>query len=166
MAMKSPRILLPINELLNPYGRITRLQYVVHLALYTAILLPLAGVLIVVGIGGFFEAHPIVVLCNVATIGLAGSFLMFCLHAKRLHDVGLPAVIGLVMLTGGPAVLGVFAVRLLNMQFIDSAFPFITLASGVFGIFSNASIGIGGYLMMAPGQKGDNPYGLDPLDPL
>ncbi len=152
------------QQWLSPYGRLCRKSYfasiVVYIVLAVAIMLPLTLTM-------FKSSWPVpppsqgdvLTWVGGGLVTLALNYCIFCLHAKRLHDLGLPAVIALVFVIGTPvALVAGFMGHFGNApEWLDA------LESGLKEVTRDANIGVGTYLLLAPGERGSNRYGEDPL---
>jgi len=158
----SRSILPPLGVWFSAHGRLCRKQYFFSavvlmlpgLAAMTPLLLIYHGV-----INATSEAGLAVLLLSLGFLTFWG-YATFCLHAKRLHDLGLPAVIATVFIVAIPFEL--ITVVLLYFHLADSWLTVV--ATGVGAVTRDANVGAGAYLMLAPGEKHDNQYGADPLE--
>nr|WP_303657281.1 DUF805 domain-containing protein [Asticcacaulis aquaticus] len=147
---------------MSPKGRLNRLTYFANSA---GINIAAFALLMIVGAFADSLFNDLTAPAGIAlTIGVILiysllNYLWFCLVAKRLHDLGLSAWLGLVLFIDyGPWLLsmtiGLF--DLLPLAFYE----FYESLSQVTTWFNLAA---GLCLLLIPGKKGDNRYGPDPL---
>lgn len=150
--------LMTLKEMVSPQGRLPRTRYLLHVAIYGAVLAALTAWLVV-----HYVKH--VSLDMDYTRLRAGGFLMLAglptlllLYAaiKRAHDLGMPAIVVTPMFLYYPCSFA--AILFGNDVMVMGA---ITSVGGE--ISKTAVIGMGFYFLLAPGEKGPNRYGPDPL---
>ncbi len=156
--MDKPPLLLPLSQLLSASGRINRLQYLAQWGLYVAILLPIALIIYLV-LDSLSYTHSVALLVGTGGLTYLLTYLFVCLHAKRLHDLGMPAIISAVLVVAAPLAY----ISALISHFTEVPEAWRVFADTVTEISKDANIGMGAYLLMAPGQPGANKYGADPL---
>ncbi len=154
--MKFLSYLPPLKVRLSPQGRLNRLQYFA-----SWIVLSVAALIAAMTLYQLFQPGD-----GVSSLAIVGfviavvplSFIVFFLHAKRLHDLGLPAVIGLAVVAGP------IAVSVLSLLDMIHAIPdwLLTIRDVSKELGRDIGIGFGSYLLLAPGQPGDNRYGPAP----
>lgn len=152
------------QQWLSPYGRLCRKSYFASLVVYFALtfffLLPIGLALRDWSFSTRHGSGSNVAMWLVSgLVMLALAYCIFCLHAKRLHDLGLPAAIALVFIIGMPVglVAGIVSQVGAAPEWLD------ILEKGLNELARDANIGFGAYLLLAPGERGDNRYGEDPL---
>lgn len=96
-------------------------------------------------------------MAPVAVAAVIPWMLMLFVQIKRAHDLGMPAIVVTPMFVSFP------------FLFITAVFPASHDALEMWtftasGIVKYANIGMGTYFLLAPGEKGRNTYGPDPLD--
>lgn len=156
----SVTLLLKPKDLMSPRGRIGRVTYLLDLILFNALFFGL-------DIGAAYSAQTIDpdvldrfgwLYAVVAVAALVLIYILFCIHAKRLHDVGLTGFICLVMFL--PPLLS------LLLGFDGTAFDLpVPLVRGI-DLLAKATYGLSFilqiYLLVMPGTSDRNSYGASP----
>ncbi len=152
------------QQWLSPYGRLCRKSYFASIVVYIVFALVIILPVTLVSLNSSWHARSssgadLVIWLGESLADLALYYCIYCLQAKRLHDLGLPAVIALVFVIGLPVALlaGFLAHFGSAPDWLDA------LEIGVNEVTRDANIGVGAYLLLAPGERGDNRYGADPL---
>ncbi len=162
--MAKHHFLVGANALFTPRGRINRLQFLLNFWACVIVLW-----LILQGVEFLPDAlsddvmamldQPVTWLAMVLTVLL--YYAMFCLMAKRLHDLSLTAWIALVLFAGITPILISFLGR-------DSIDPEDNLAGLLYmtsALGNLLALILGVILTVWPGQAGDNIYGPSPNAP-
>ncbi len=162
--MARVRPFVTFRELTSARGRCTRVQYLVYGIGSLALLLVLPF-----GIGGLLSLFgpPHILDLNLSTIltrftiltavlvACLVVYVLFCITAKRLHDLNLPAVTGLLLFGG--------TVSDAIVTFGDAYVP---LDGDLADFVSLGAYIVAGLMVLAlcvwPGKKGENRYGTDP----
>jgi uncharacterized membrane protein YhaH (DUF805 family) len=162
--MKKAKFFLSLPALLSLSGRMSRLQYFVYSLIYVVLFFA-----VFVGLGGSglmpldAEGDPtgpasVIIYAIVILLffyGIAG------LYAKRLHDLGWPAALLILVLFDIPVDLAVSIAKAYM-----TVPPVVDTVQGVVDVLGKvASVGIGLFLTFRAGDKGANKYGPDPLKP-
>lgn len=150
---------LGLNDIFDPKGRIDRMTYLMYgVMLWVMQFLLIAGVvaiLFVVAPSIPDAWRPYLPLAR-AIVTVPILYGIFCIQAKRLHDMGLPAILGLIALTNVLFPIGLEIARPLttlpsiitsNIKEIDEGIAWIVL------IFH-------ALMLFLPGKSGANRYGL------
>ena len=130
-------------------GRLNRLRYFKRslvLALINMVAIILCGVVFLAEWEETNDTFEIVT----SIIALLFVYPDYCLNVRRLQDID-----GDMRIAYGMAAVSVFFAL-----FSDFASESVSVAQGLLAL---VYIGIGFYLLLAPGTKGDNRYGADPL---
>lgn len=164
--MKKAKFFLSLPALLSFSGRISRLQYFVYGLIYAVLFFV---VFLSAFMGGLFALNEagdltdptlqsVAVYTFIYAVFLYG---VFGLYAKRLHDLGWPAVLGLLLLIDLPVDLAVSIAKgyMTVPPLVD------TVKMVVDGLGKLATIGLGLMLTFQRGNNGANKYGPDPLKP-
>ena len=150
---------LPLPQYFTATGRISRLQFLVHVLIAFAAFRVLSVIAVMIG-QAVAPARGHLVAAAVTT--LLAAYLYFCLYAKRLHDLNGPAVIAALVLSE-PAISA-----LMNLGFSLAEYHpqgivgLMILMRRIWGIVFVVVVLI---LLLVPGNRGDNRYGADPLLP-
>ncbi len=164
--MKKAKFFLSLSALLSASGRMSRLQYFVYGLIYAAIFF---AVFLTAALNGLFMLDDNGDLTNPTPMSIAiygviyALFLygLFGLYAKRLHDLGWPAALGILVIIDIPVDLIVPVAK----TYIALP-PVVDLVrQGVDLVAKIATIGLGLMLTFRPGDRGTNKYGPDPLKP-
>ena len=142
----------------SPDGRINRLQYLA----FAAICLVVSGVVLAV-LTLLMLALRMAGIQWLNLIGLAAvSYLIFCLDAKRLHDLNWPAAVAAV-----PVAVPFLRALLTVMSMGSGAIPSALGQSSdlLTTLARAASIGLSLVLVLGRGRTGPNRYGADPSRP-
>jgi uncharacterized membrane protein YhaH (DUF805 family) len=148
---------LPFSQLFLATGRVNRLQYLVYFLILVAALFAVMaiidfGLVRTMNASTDLEAVPSAIFV----------YMFFCLVAKRLHDLKLPAVIGLV-LVAVPVAQGYFDAAAASgaSLFPASWAPLLSLSGSAWNLVSGLSCLL---LFGVPGSPGDNRYGPAPVN--
>lgn len=154
------KMVLTTRDLVSPKGRIGRVTYLVNWLIYN--LLFYALVLGATFAAGLFDEETAEtwgwLLAPAAVIALALVYVLFCIHAKRLHDLGLTGFLCLLM----------FASPLLNAVLMLNGEAVLIPVDLVrwLDIFAKTTLGLSLVLQVVllvwPGRHGDNGYGGNP----
>jgi uncharacterized membrane protein YhaH (DUF805 family) len=161
--MRRGYLSLGIKDVFDPKGRIDRLTFFMYgmiLGIVTYVMAFVGGV----AIGFFIAALPedqARYFENGYLLALLPVFYgHFCIRAKRLHDLGLPAVLALIGLVDIIGMLG-FAVH--------QAAPFLPASlsdeKNVTNVLTCVSLVFTLLLLFIPGQRGANRYGENSTGP-
>jgi uncharacterized membrane protein YhaH (DUF805 family) len=149
--------LMTLKQMVMPDGRLSRTQYLLHLAIYSALVLVL-----VVLLWSFFDIYDLdqrqrqLRALGIGLIFALPWLLLLYLSMKRAHDLGMPAIVVTPMFISVPF-------RIAGMFFSELPGTLERLIDITDEITKTANIGMGFYFLLAPGEKGDNRYGPDPL---
>ncbi len=161
--MQKPQFFIPVTRHFSVDGRISRLQYFVYGLIWLVIFSLAIG-----GLGfaqyASADAHLDTGLSGILALGAVQLVLMyfvFCLGGKRAHDLGWSALICLLFLIDIPVDIAAEAAR----QYVTLPPAIELIVKGVDLLANIASMGLGLALTFAPGMRGQNKYGPDPLRP-
>jgi len=152
-------LLLGLGEFITPKGRLNRLPYFANSAGVNIIALVIGlvfrGLMSWVGEAESSVSVAMQIIWLVLVIFL--NYLWFCLAAKRLHDIGLTAWIGLIVWADTALMLIITVMEIMGLplsQFTDqnTIQATITIVSIIFSLV----------LLFTPGQKGENRFGKSP----
>lgn len=156
--MAKPRFFLTPAEYLSAHGRISRLQYFVHGLIVAAVLIAIFAAL---GMTGMVDdtVDPLLWSLIYAVAMLGFTYLLVCLYAKRLHDLGW---------SGFWCLLALFDVPIDVAVTLTEAFTplpeAVTSTNTAIGMIGNITgMGLGLVLTFKAGDRGRNKYGADPL---
>jgi len=155
--MRKAQFWIPLADHLVPKGRLSRLQYflygIVYALIYFAVLFGLGAGL---GAAGKTQLQNILV----AVIATLMTYVFFCLDAKRLHDLNWPAYLAAIMLS--EPLISTYLTLATGFAALADLSQILPVIDKVWSIGS----GIAGLIMLfAPGNRGQNKYGADPLRP-
>ncbi|ESQ79856.1 DUF805 domain-containing protein [Asticcacaulis sp. YBE204] len=158
--MAKPRFFLTPAEYLSTAGRMSRMQYFVHGLLFAAVMF--SGFMLM-GASGLVDegiSTPQAALIYLAVM-LPFLYLLVCLYAKRLHDLGWTAWWCVLALFDLPFDLGVTVAN--AFMVVPET---IISANNIIGMVGNVTgLGLGLVLTFKAGDRGPNKYGPDPLRP-
>ena len=155
-----PRLFLPFRELLSPKGRIARLTYFVNVAIFNVLFTALvAGTTLAAGL---FDDDARAafgwLLAPAALVAIVLVYALFCIHAKRLHDLGVTGFVCLLMFVY-PVLKACLA---LNGSLVDLPIDVVRWVD----IFAKTTLGLSFLLqivlLVVPGRDDHNPYGGNP----
>ncbi len=148
------------KDLLSPRGRIGRVTYLLDVILFNVLFIG-------VDIGAAYSYQALDpdfvdrfgwLYAVVAVVAVLLIYILFCIHAKRLHDLGLTGFICLIMFV--PPLLK----TALNVDLLYTAVPAEVLRG--LNIVADITVLLSFLLQIAllvvPGQRGDNAYGANP----
>ncbi len=152
--MEKKKFWLPIGQLILPVGRASRLQHVAYWLIFAVAIAAIVGLATVV----HANALPSFVIAMI----LLGMYLIFCLLAKRLHDLRVPAIVAFLLVVI-PFARGYCEAAAEDGHPILPASwaPALSLAASIWRIVFGFGLIA---LFVIPGNKGANRYGPDPLD--
>jgi len=160
--MQKPPFFIPVARHFSANGRISRLQYFVYGLIWLVIFSLAIGGL------GFAQyastGQDVTGLSGILMLGAVQLVLMyfvFCMAGKRAHDLGWSALICLLFLIDIPIDIAAQVAR----QYVTLAPILETIVKGIDVLANIASMGLGLALTFAPGIRGQNKYGPDPLRP-
>jgi len=157
--MQKAKFWLPLPQYFTAVGRVSRLQYLLHsLILFVAFIAfsriaNLAGQSLIEGRGHLIAA---------TATTLITSYVYFCLDAKRVHDLKWPAAIVAIMIAE-PVIFSLMNLVFSYAEFHPPAGIGGMLILSRFWRYGAGIIGL--ILLFIPGNKGQNKYGPDPLQP-
>ena len=157
------RPFLAFTELFTARGRVNRLQFAVYgvgslvalVGLEFAVdkLLELLQPPLIMDIGHATMLRRFIILAAVL-LAIFLVYALFCVTARRLHDLGLPAVCVLIMFIGS-----------LSDAVVSFADPYFPLDGPVADLVTNAGYVLAPVFVLLlciwPGKRGDNRYGPD-----
>jgi uncharacterized membrane protein YhaH (DUF805 family) len=162
--MQKPKFFIPILQWLSPKGRISRLQYFVYGLILAAVFMGAFLSLIMSGTFNMDEEGHVTTLIDFyinAALQLARIYTLFCLAAKRLHDLNWPTWLALLLIIDIPVDLTADLARL-YMTLPETAETTVKVIDGLVKV---ATLVLGLNLTFRPGDKGANKHGPDPLKP-
>ncbi len=157
-----PKVLVGPSEFFTPRGRIGRLQYLWAWAVQVALLglgFGSDAALDFIGSDGNISDDTAGLLAMVITacgliLTFALLYTLFCLVAKRLHDVGLHGLLALLIFAGLiPSMILAFGESFIPEGFIGDALNLISMVG--YGLATLVFLA----LSVWPGQHGDNRFG-------
>lgn len=154
------KLFLKPAELLSPKGRIARLTYLVNVVVFNIAFLALvAGSTLVAGLFDD-EARDAFgwLLAPAALVAIALVYILFCTHAKRLHDLGVTGFV-CVLMFAYPVLKACLA---LNGSYVSLPVDAVRWLD----IFAKTTLGLSLLLqivlLVVPGRHDHNPYGGNP----
>ncbi len=132
-------------------GRLNRLRYFKRVIVVALVSLVVSFPILMIFIDDFGNITPLGNIVN-AIINLATFIPLYCLDVRRLHDLDKDETLAKISL--GLGVVG----TIMGMNNED-----LSSISAVEMIIYGISSVIGLYVLLAPGTKGENKYGHDPL---
>lgn len=156
--MRRGHLSLGLKDVFDPKGRIDRLTYFIYGLVLRIISVILAGTVFFLAsfLGDVAETY-VEEYSTLAKVVIALPLLygVFCVYAKRLHDLNMPAALG---------VLGFIDIILTVISaFISNASMSPTMAYTIMGIVVFVIVAFHLLLLFVPGTKGENRYGLNNL---
>ena len=154
---------LGIKDIFDPKGRIDRMTYFIYGAILgiifqvTAYAGQIGFTLLEAALPKAVTEYPgniylvALTIAFYAVVFLPSFYGTFCIGAKRLHDVGLPAILAPIGL--------VYA--LVTLVLTDD----IPGAAAINGILFWVWVGFGAAMLFVPGQRGPNRYGENSIGP-
>ncbi|MFT3996370.1 MAG: DUF805 domain-containing protein [Asticcacaulis sp.] len=156
---KRNSLLIGLGEFVTPKGRLSRLPYFAN-GLGINIVSFVIGMIFVAVLMSLPDAgSPVSIALQVSLLALLVflDYVWFCLVAKRLHDIGLTAWIG-VIVWADTALLLVSIIT----EIVGQPLYLYADADLIEGIVKAVSLIFGLALLFTPGQKGENRYGKNP----
>jgi uncharacterized membrane protein YhaH (DUF805 family) len=146
-----------LKQAVVPDGRLARTQYLLHLAIYCVII----GALLLL-LWSNFDIYDLdhqrrtLRIVGMGLVFVLPWLLLVYLNIKRAHDLGMPAIVVAPMFISLPF-------KYIGIFFPEMPHALETLMDVTDEITKTANIGMGFYFLLAPGEKGGNRYGPDPL---
>ena len=161
--MQKPKFFIPVTRHFSANGRISRLQYFVYGLIWLVIF-----VLVIGGLGAseYVNADKetlagLPAILMLGAVQLVLMYFVFCMAGKRAHDLGWSALICLLFLIDIPVDIAAQVARL----YVTLPPVLDTIIKGIDAAANIASTVLGLALTFAPGVRGQNKYGPDPLRP-
>ena len=149
--------LMTLKQMVLPEGRLSRTQYLLHMTISGVLFMALFIAFLIFYIPLDIAGIPRALRIGVITLAMAplGIFTLF-LTVKRAHDLGMPAVVVTPMFISVPFLVA-------RAAFPEAPEALESAVNITTDIVRTANIGMGFYFLLAPGEKGWNRYGPDPL---
>ena len=149
--------LMTLKQMVVPNGRLSRTQYLLHMTISGVLFMALFIAFLIFYNPLDFEGIPRTLRIGAMTLAMAplGIFTLF-LTVKRAHDLGMPAVVVTPMFISVPFLVA-------RAAFPEAPEALERAVNITTDIVRTANIGMGFYFLLAPGEKGLNRYGPDPL---
>ncbi len=148
------------KDLLSPKGRIGRVTYLLDLILFNLLFFG-------VDIGAAWSAQALDpdfldrfgwLYAVVAAVAIVLIYILFCIHAKRLHDLGLSGFICLIMFVP-PLLKTALSIDLFYSEAAAEWLRWLNMAANA-GFVLSFLLQI--VLLVVPGRHDDNAYGARP----
>jgi uncharacterized membrane protein YhaH (DUF805 family) len=149
--------LMTLKQMVVPNGRLSRTQYLLHITISGVLMVALLIAVMIFYIPLDLTGIPRPLRISAITLAIVplALFTLF-LTIKRAHDLGMPAVVVTPMFISAPFLVA-------RAAFPDAPEALESAVNVTTEIVRTANIGMGFYFLLAPGEKGGNRYGPDPL---
>jgi uncharacterized membrane protein YhaH (DUF805 family) len=159
--MSKPKFFLSIPATFSPSGRMSRLQYFVYGIIYAIAVVGIFFAIYGSGTDAIGAADGKVQAWVFAAVMGVFLYFLICLYAKRLHDLGWPAILCAIALFDLP----IDIVTTLVSAYVTVPEDILTINEIIGNVGNIIGMGFGIILTFKKGQSGANKYGPDPLRP-